>query len=289
MHDVNQGLFSAATHSGRRLATVRFFATPRMSMDRPERADRTFHVSEIKQAVQEIPDDTPLVVLLATGSFNPPHKGHVSMFRHAKQYLESTGMKVIGCVLSPSSDSYVGPKCGSLGTRHFPAEQRLQMCHLIAEECGKDINLSVSSWEAEYAGGFVDFPNVARKLRDEIHEDEELKGVSVFYLAGYDLYRKCYLSRGIGTEGLGVVVAPRLHKNSVEYARNNVKNKVFAVKQADEETKSFSSTAIRAALLKGEDVSEAVGLKVAGYLKHLELGTPLTTLIEHILAKFFIF
>ena len=48
----------------------------------------------------------PRVALLATGTFNPPHRGHIEMLRSARSALEGKAI-VVGSIMAPSSDTYL--------------------------------------------------------------------------------------------------------------------------------------------------------------------------------------
>lgn len=78
------------------------------------------------------------VILVATGSFNPPTFMHLRMFELARDALNSDGYCVIGGYLSPVNDAY--KKKGLIS-----AEHRIQLCHLA----GKSSDLiMVDPWEA---------------------------------------------------------------------------------------------------------------------------------------------
>ncbi|KAK6135232.1 hypothetical protein DH2020_031040 [Rehmannia glutinosa] len=66
------------------------------------------------------------VVLVSTGSFNPPTYMHLRCFELAKDALNSQGFCVIGGYMSPVNDSY-----GKKGSRQ--AEHRIAMCNLACK------------------------------------------------------------------------------------------------------------------------------------------------------------
>ncbi|XP_026458420.1 nicotinamide/nicotinic acid mononucleotide adenylyltransferase-like [Papaver somniferum] len=66
------------------------------------------------------------VVLVATGSFNPPTFMHMRMFELAKDALNLEGFCVIGGYMSPVNDAY--KKKGLIS-----AEHRLQLCDLACK------------------------------------------------------------------------------------------------------------------------------------------------------------
>ncbi|KAL2316643.1 hypothetical protein Fmac_030519 [Flemingia macrophylla] len=78
------------------------------------------------------------VVLVATGSFNPPTFMHLRMFELARDALSSDGFCVIGGYMSPVNDAY---KKKSL----ISAEHRIRLCHLA---CKSSDFVMVDPWEA---------------------------------------------------------------------------------------------------------------------------------------------
>ncbi|OVA10821.1 Cytidyltransferase-like domain [Macleaya cordata] len=83
--------------------------------------------------------DQSFVVLVATGSFNPPTYMHLRMFELARDALNSEGYCVIGGYMSPVNDAY--KKKGLIS-----AEHRLQLCHLA---CRSSSFIMVDPWEAK--------------------------------------------------------------------------------------------------------------------------------------------
>ncbi|KAI3913673.1 hypothetical protein MKX01_035869 [Papaver californicum] len=79
------------------------------------------------------------VVLVATGSFNPPTFMHMRMFELARDALNSDGFCVIGGYMSPVNDAY--KKKGLIS-----AEHRLQLCDLA---CKSSSFVMVDPWEAK--------------------------------------------------------------------------------------------------------------------------------------------
>ncbi|KOM46411.1 hypothetical protein LR48_Vigan07g011500, partial [Vigna angularis] len=79
------------------------------------------------------------VILVATGSFNPPTFMHLRMFELARDALNSNGYCVIGGYLSPVNDSY--KKKGLISAKH-----RIQLCHLA---CKSSDFVMVDQWEVQ--------------------------------------------------------------------------------------------------------------------------------------------
>ncbi|KAL6197040.1 hypothetical protein ACLB2K_032653 [Fragaria x ananassa] len=82
--------------------------------------------------------DKKYVVLVATGSFNPPTYMHLRMLELARDALNSEGCCVIGGYISPVNDAY--NKRGLIS-----AEHRIQLCHLA---CKSSEFVMVDPWEA---------------------------------------------------------------------------------------------------------------------------------------------
>ena len=55
----------------------------------------------VRHGLAECAEASTPVVLLATGGFWPPHRGHVAMMERARESLESAGHQVVGGYLSP--------------------------------------------------------------------------------------------------------------------------------------------------------------------------------------------
>ncbi|XP_022144095.1 nicotinamide/nicotinic acid mononucleotide adenylyltransferase isoform X2 [Momordica charantia] len=78
------------------------------------------------------------VVLVATGSFNPPTYMHLRMFELARDALKLEGLCVIGGYMSPVNDAY--KKKGLISSEH-----RIKLCSLA---CRSSDYIMVDPWEA---------------------------------------------------------------------------------------------------------------------------------------------
>ncbi|PPR83636.1 hypothetical protein GOBAR_AA37074 [Gossypium barbadense] len=83
--------------------------------------------------------DKIYVVLVATGSFNPPTLMHLRMFELARDALNSNGFCVIGGYMSPVNDAY--KKKGLIAADH-----RIELCNLA---CKSSDFIMVDPWEAK--------------------------------------------------------------------------------------------------------------------------------------------
>ncbi|GJY37073.1 nicotinamide/nicotinic acid mononucleotide adenylyltransferase isoform X1 [Tanacetum coccineum] len=77
------------------------------------------------------------VVLVSTGSFNPPTFMHLRLFELARDALNSKGFQVVGGYMSPVNDAY--KKKGLI-----PAVHRITMCQLA---CKSSEFVMVDTWE----------------------------------------------------------------------------------------------------------------------------------------------
>lgn len=72
------------------------------------------------------------IILIISGSFNPPHYGHLEMLIKAKKYMEiNYNCNVIHGFLIPSSDEHVKIK---LNKDAISLEHRIQLCNLLIED-----------------------------------------------------------------------------------------------------------------------------------------------------------
>ncbi|XP_057992663.1 nicotinamide/nicotinic acid mononucleotide adenylyltransferase isoform X1 [Hevea brasiliensis] len=101
--------------------------------------DLELPMDKVSLGSNNTPDDSKInVVLVATGSFNPPTFMHLRMFELARDALHSEGYHVVAAYMSPVSDAY---KKQSL----ISGEHRLRMCNLASES--SDF-IMVDPWEA---------------------------------------------------------------------------------------------------------------------------------------------
>lgn len=101
-------------------------------------------------------------VIVSSGSFAPPHRMHVEMLERARAALEqfrgsdASGRqrpgRVVGGVLAPSSDAYVGRK---LGADAIPLADRVRMC---AAACAD------SSWIVPCGWGVARGSEIVRRV-----------------------------------------------------------------------------------------------------------------------------
>lgn len=182
-------------------------------------------------------------VLLTTGALNPVHRGHIAMFDHARDALESVhGFDVVGGFLSPSHDSYLSGK--HRGAAFFPTDLRLAMC---AAATGDHPLLAVASWESSVSGPWPDFPVVTDTLEHVLAERFPDVDISVVYLCGQDHFRHAGASRLPA-----VAVVSRAGKSESTDAAGSV----YAVSAgAGDPFSEMSSTRVREALASDDQAT----------------------------------
>ncbi|WVZ73166.1 hypothetical protein U9M48_021510 [Paspalum notatum var. saurae] len=118
------------------------------------------------------------VVLVATGSFNPPTYMHLRMFELAKDELQQRGYCVLGGYMSPVNDAY---KKKDL----LPAVHRIRFCELA---CKSSSFLMVDPWEAMQRG-YQRTLTVLSRIRNSLCKDgvADKGSLKVMLLCGSDL------------------------------------------------------------------------------------------------------
>ncbi|KAF7081313.1 hypothetical protein CFC21_085268 [Triticum aestivum] len=118
------------------------------------------------------------VVLVATGSFNPPTYMHLRMFELAKDELQQRGYCVLGGYMSPVNDAY---KKKDL----LPAAHRVRLCELA---CGSSSFVMVDPWEAMQKG-YQRTLTVLSRVANSLCKDSlaDQGDVRVMLLCGSDL------------------------------------------------------------------------------------------------------
>jgi nicotinate (nicotinamide) nucleotide adenylyltransferase len=222
-------------------------------------------------------NNKPLVALISTGSYCPPHKMHLQIFEAAKEWLESKhNYKVVAGWISPSHDEYVEGKMWSAGTVHIPSFHRLAMCRLLV----RDSNwVSVSSWEA-LRGRFVDFPSVAEHHANFLAERFPDHKIQLIYLAGADLAYRCRLYSGLKRGAIPVVAVGR-PGHTKEIASGLDISKLPPVQNPSgvcerfilvpTEMENFSSTKVRKQLALGKSVTKLCGTEIEEYIRREQI------------------
>jgi len=150
------------------------------------------------------------VVLLNTGAFCPPHRGHASMMAAAVSHLgeHRPNVHVLGGLMTPTHQRYVDKKCADKHCTSLRGSDRLYMLQMtIANEpslhCGR--NFYACPYELELPQP-VEFWHVSLALKEALireiafyqgeHKDwiqSQVDRIRVYYVCGMDHAKKCNL------------------------------------------------------------------------------------------------
>ncbi|KAK7299929.1 hypothetical protein RJT34_10758 [Clitoria ternatea] len=152
---------------------------PLLVMDAPLPLDKlTLDLISNEPAPSNTTNSKIHVVLVATGSFNPPTFMHLRMFELARDALNSEGYCVIGGYMSPVNDAY--KKKGLIS-----AEHRIRLCNLA---CKSSDFVMVDPWEANQST-YQRTLTVLSRVRNSICETGLVskESLKVMLICGSDL------------------------------------------------------------------------------------------------------
>ncbi|XP_057785759.1 nicotinamide/nicotinic acid mononucleotide adenylyltransferase isoform X2 [Salvia miltiorrhiza] len=209
------------------------------------------------------------VVLVSTGSFNPPTYMHLRCFELARDAVNSQGFCVIGGYMSPVNDSY--KKKGLIHAKH-----RIAMCNLA---CTSSDFVMVDPWEASqstYQRTLTILSRVRSSLCESgIVSSESLK---VLLVCGSDLLESFGIPgfwireqvKSICRE-FGLVCIRRggqdvEHIISKDDILNEHKNNITIVDEVV--PNGISSTGLRDCISRGLSVKYLTADEVIQYIKH---------------------
>ncbi|GAQ77772.1 Nicotinate/nicotinamide mononucleotide adenyltransferase [Klebsormidium nitens] len=215
------------------------------------------------------------IVLVSTGSFNPPTILHLRMFELARDDLTADGYSVLGGYMSPVNDAY-----GKKGL--LPAHHRIAMCRLAAAD--SDL-LMVDPWEALQAD-FQRSIKVLKRIQQGVNaaRPEGMPPVRLMLVCGADLLesfsrpgvwieaqlREIFADHGVVCISRGGSDARRhIHENDLlfEYRKS--------IRIVDEwASNEVSSTLVRRFLSRGLSVKYLTPDSVIQYVKEHKLYTP---------------
>lgn len=225
---------------------------------------------EIKKAKADARNEGKKVaVLLATGSFSPIHRQHVTMFDIAAKWLEREhGIRVVMGVLSPSCDAYVTAK---LRKEAIKFSERSEMARLAVEEHarrtaggggGNGVRIVVDTWEGTQPF-FVDFPDVHEHLTRAVRARFRDDVWGVLFLCGIDHFERC----GLGSGFIPCVAVQRPPYQT--RAASDPRRGVFVCNTADIEGADVSSTEMRKRREKHEPIDDLTFSSVADHLRKI--------------------
>lgn len=128
----------------------------------------------LKDALAET--DNPCIIL-ATGSFNPLHDGHVEMVFKAKEACMAAGYDVIGGYFAPDHDKYVSTKPNSISINH-----RIE---LINSKIKHVDWLAVDPWMGLFCPVALNFTQTIERLQKYLYSKLHCH-IPIFFVCGGD-------------------------------------------------------------------------------------------------------
>ncbi|KAJ3672109.1 hypothetical protein LUZ60_006830 [Juncus effusus] len=208
------------------------------------------------------------VVLVSTGSFNPPTYMHLRMFELARDELNSRGFVVLCGYISPVNDAYKKKDLIS-------AVHRVKMCQLA---CKSSSFIMVDSWEAKQSS-YQRTLTVLSRVQGSLCKSGLInKGsLKVMLLCGSDLLESfgipgVWISDQVRKicENFGVVSICREGKNIDDIIHNNEilhenKSNIFSVDEII--PNQISSTKVRECIKKELSIKYLTCDEVIDYIK----------------------
>ncbi|CAM4868191.1 unnamed protein product [Rotaria socialis] len=251
---------------------VRFFRRKNYSTENKKTSMHTrenTNIDIIKRNVEDgqLQNKTNNCVLIITGSLNPIHRSHIKNLQLVRNCLEkhtSQPMNVVAAYLSPTHDSYVRSKLGSV---HFiSAKDRIELCEKAIQSDNDAKNwISVAKGESQ-CNGFVDFDEVseslAQFLNTTLHCQEKFLAhpLKVVYVCGLDHFNKCsYVAQLAELENMACAVIYRCGVDDYLIKKSHVIPTLYYIPLENEREHlvDISSTAIREAFLHHTNVDLA--------------------------------
>ncbi|KAK7260779.1 hypothetical protein RIF29_27076 [Crotalaria pallida] len=212
------------------------------------------------------------VILVSTGSFNPPTFMHLRLFELARDALNSEGYCVIGGYMSPVNDAYKKKNLVS-------AEHRIRLCRLA---CKSSEFVMVDPWEANQST-YQRTLTVLSRIHDKICETGNVsrESLKVMLVCGSDLLQS------FGIPGFWIrdqvkaicrdygVVCIRREGQDVEkiITGDDVLNENQAnIKVVDELVPNqISSTRVRECIARGLSIKYLAADEVIDYIREQQL------------------
>ncbi|XP_058210808.1 nicotinamide/nicotinic acid mononucleotide adenylyltransferase-like isoform X4 [Rhododendron vialii] len=216
--------------------------------------------------------DKTYIVLVSTGSFNPPTYMHLRMFELARDALKLEGFDVIGGYMSPVNDAY--KKRGLISAKH-----RIELCH---RACRSSEFIMVDPWEANQ-NTFQRTLTVLCRIKSSLVESGQISGDSlkVMLVCGSDLLESfsipgAWIREQVMTicRDFGVVCIRREGQDVDKIICNDdilseYKNNIKVVNEIV--PNQISSTRIRDCILSGLSVKYLTSDEVIDYIKQHHL------------------
>jgi nicotinic acid mononucleotide adenylyltransferase len=162
------------------------------------------------------------VVLVATGAYNPIHRGHIKVFYHAKRFLASKGIQVVAAYLVPRNYSYIQKKSVAKGETPIDNQDRQKMIQIATQ----GTFIQVLPLEDNDNGQMLG----REQIREYIKSMPQHRGQEVLFVAGDDK-AECPTDansgiclRDLQSFGKTVIVGRKLAGDaSSTQVRNNIK------------------------------------------------------------------
>ncbi|GMR61081.1 hypothetical protein PMAYCL1PPCAC_31276, partial [Pristionchus mayeri] len=213
------------------------------------------------------------VALIATGAFNPPHFAHLRILERARDYLErvENANVVVGYM------SAVGDSSGILELA--PAKHRLRMIEIALK---KNEWIRPGSWEANQARQ-PSLQEILRHYEKEVQNDHGDEALLILLCGGdfLEAHANCdsYQLANDGVESavesyrLIVVSRPGFDAAKSVYLVDGLRRNEANIHIIDDETfpNGLSSTRVRTAIRRGENVRYSLPDKVLSYINHHRL------------------
>jgi len=217
---------------------------------------------KLMQRLHAVKEDRKVVaVLVARGSINLTHRGHIQMLWQAKERLERAGYVVVSAWLSPSNEASVAQEAQRSGTEGLSRGFRLRVAELSV--CDDDL-VSVASWEVGQAES-----RSAREVLQAVREHLQRRfpgslgdrATACFLACGSDYEQRQHFRQGLQpSDGLGLVVVPR---NDDDVCLEAPMKLVFVADPAPSAFAKFSSTMVRTAIRNGNSAYATQAMKAA--------------------------
>ncbi|XP_020115227.1 nicotinamide/nicotinic acid mononucleotide adenylyltransferase isoform X2 [Ananas comosus] len=217
------------------------------------------------------PRERIFVVLVASGSFNPPTYMHLRMFELAKDALREAGYVVLGGYMSPVNDAY---KKKDL----LPATHRVRLCELA---CRSSSFVMVDPWEAKQSS-YQRTLTVLSRIQDSLCKSGIVnQALRVMLLCGSDLLESfsipgVWIPDQVKTIcwDFGIVSIRREGKDVEKIVSNNemlceYKSNIISVDEIV--PNQISSTRLRECIRRGLSVKYLTPDEVIDYIKDQQL------------------
>jgi nicotinamide mononucleotide adenylyltransferase len=229
-------------------------------------------ISEIQKLGQER-ITKQIYILLTTGAYCPIHNMHIEVFKTARNYVESQNDSniVVGGLISPSHDKYVGGKMRNSGFTAITSNHRVEMARLAC------LNLpwvGVSDWESTRKG-FIDYPEVTKNNRNIVFDklsNEFGKSITrqlkFVYICGADHAFRCHLYTNVNSSWCDMVLSISRPggKGETESLLQYKSKWSDKFKLCEDNTEDLSSTKIREIMIKGESLIDYCPKEVCDYI-----------------------